>query len=366
MNPPLKTALLVTTHEGQPTVAELERQAAADMRPRKDYVELAKRLDCDVIDGQHMAERSSAPARALSRVNMVAAQVLEAFVRKDRYRHILAWADRLGLPLALLFKLSGGRRDLAMVSTWATRPRKAVFFSRLKVQSHLRLIFARSLQAELIRARLGVSGEKLQVEPRGVDERFWRPLEVKPGNLVCSVGWEARDYPTLLEAMRGLDLSAELAVGAIAKPLLGDTRGPVAESMRALSGGGLPPNVTLVQKKPRELRDLYARSKFVVIPVKDVEFDAGVTATTEAMASGKPVIATRTRAIGDLFEDGVQGLYVPPGDPAAMRQAIEALDGDPARVRRMGEAARALVLKHHTLDMCMDRFAALVSGEGVA
>lgn len=356
-----KVALIVTSHAETLSCEEHQRLADADERPRKDYVVLSKLLDADVIDNHFIARHAHPAARALSRANMVAGQVAEVFLRGDRYAHVLAWADRLGLPLATLYKLTGGRRDVVMVSTWATRPRKALFFRPLRVDSHLAKIFARSLQADLMAERLGVPREKLQVEPRGVDERFWRPMpEVPVENLLCSVGWEARDYRTLIDAVRGLDVKAELAVGAIAKPLLTDTTGPVAATLKEIAGGGLPPNVELTQRKPRELRALYARSKLVVITVKDVEFDAGVTATTEAMAMGKAVVASRTPGIADLFQDGQQGLYVPPGDPAALRAAIARLLAHPEEAERMGRAGREKVEREHTLDACMRRFADVV------
>lgn len=360
-----KVALVVTSHHETPSCEELRRLAAADERPRKDYVVLAGLLDAEVIDNHFMEARADPLTRALSRRNMVAGQVAEVFLHQRRYRHILAWADRLGLPLATLFKLTGARRDLVMVSTWATRTRKALFFSPLHVETHLAKIFARSLQAELMVERLGVPPTKLQVEPRGVDERFWRPMpEVPVEDLVCSVGWEARDYRTLIDAVRPLAVRAELAVGAIAKPLLTDTRGPVARSLREIAGAGLPPNVTLTQRNPKELRALYARSKVAVITVEDVEFDAGVTATTEAMAMGKAVIATRTPGIADLFQHGEHGLYVPPGDVAALREALARLLARPEEAERLGRAARAKVEKEHTLDACMRRFADVVLAAG--
>ncbi len=357
----IRVALMVTSHQETLSCEEHERLAAADERPRKDYVVLSKLIAADVIDNHYMRERAHPVARTLSRRNMVAGQVAEIFLRQDRYHRILAWADRLGLPLATLFKLTRSRRDLIMVSTWATRPRKALFFKPLGVHSHIEKIFARSLQAELMADRLGVPRQKLKVEPRGVDEKFWRPMpEIPVENLVCSVGWEARDYRTLIDAVRPLDVKAELAVGAIAKPLLTDKTGPVARTLKEIAGDGLPPNVSLTQRKPRELRKLYARSKMVIISVQNVEFDAGVTATTEAMAMGKPVIATRTPGIADLFTDGQEGLYVPPGDPAAMRAAIRRLLDNPAEAERMGRAGRAKVEREHRLEDCMRRFARII------
>ena len=58
----------------------------------------------------------------------------------------------------------------------------------------------------------------------------------------------------------------------------------------------------------------------------------------EAMASGKPVVATRVGGIPELVEDGVSGFLVERGDVAAMSARIIQLLRDPELRRRMGEA----------------------------
>jgi glycosyltransferase involved in cell wall biosynthesis len=84
------------------------------------------------------------------------------------------------------------------------------------------------------------------------------------------------------------------------------------------------------------------------------------------MSMGKAVIVTRTRGQIDLIEDGVQGIYVPPRDPRALRAAIERLIADPAEAERMGRAGRALVEKRHTLTGYVTQLAKIVSGETTA
>lgn len=63
-------------------------------------------------------------------------------------------------------------------------------------------------------------------------------------------------------------------------------------------------------------------------------------ALIEAMALGRPVVATRVGGTPELVRDGVDGILVPPRDPAALADAIIALLRDPERRVRMGEAAR--------------------------
>src|SRR5947209_16326858 len=108
---PGRSLLMVPAWTGQALPAELDRQAAADVRPRSDYVELARALDAEIMDQQYLTDRAGPVARAVARtIGVVPAQILEAYLRRGRYTHIVARADRLGLPLALLFKLSGARR----------------------------------------------------------------------------------------------------------------------------------------------------------------------------------------------------------------------------------------------------------------
>jgi glycosyltransferase involved in cell wall biosynthesis len=60
----------------------------------------------------------------------------------------------------------------------------------------------------------------------------------------------------------------------------------------------------------------------------------------EAMAAGRPVVATRVGGLVDLIEDGRTGRLVPPRDPAALAEAMGALIDDPAARAAMGEVAR--------------------------
>lgn len=70
----------------------------------------------------------------------------------------------------------------------------------------------------------------------------------------------------------------------------------------------------------------------------------------EAMAAGKPVVATRGGAIPEIVIEGQTGLIVPMGDPAAMAQAIASLLADPARAAAMGVAGRDRVRERFTID----------------
>jgi glycosyltransferase involved in cell wall biosynthesis len=76
----------------------------------------------------------------------------------------------------------------------------------------------------------------------------------------------------------------------------------------------------------------------------------------EAGASGLPVVATTTGGFLDTIDPST-GILVPPGDVAALADALTALVGDPTRARALGRAARARVLGYFTWDRVADTLA---------
>lgn len=92
---------------------------------------------------------------------------------------------------------------------------------------------------------------------------------------------------------------------------------------------------------PSELGSYYDRAAVVVVPSRREGY--GMTAR-EAMAHGRPVVATAVGGLVDAIEDGVNGLLVPAGDVAALRRALERLLGDAGLRRRLGIAARTRAL----------------------
>jgi len=63
----------------------------------------------------------------------------------------------------------------------------------------------------------------------------------------------------------------------------------------------------------------------------------------EALAAGRPVIASATGGVGDWLEHGVSGLLVKPGDVQDLARALNQLLADPQRQRAMGIAGREAV-----------------------
>jgi len=88
--------------------------------------------------------------------------------------------------------------------------------------------------------------------------------------------------------------------------------------------------------------------------------DAYGLAILEAQAAGLPVVAGHTGGVGDIVADGLTGLLVPVGDPAAFSAAAAVLIDDATRRARMTLAARRKVATHHDIAAAARRFDAVL------
>jgi glycosyltransferase involved in cell wall biosynthesis len=276
---------------------------------------------------------------------------MEVDRRSDEYDVIVTWSERVSLSLMTLQRLAAAR----------SKPHVAMlyWFSRPSVQLPLRA-FGRSLHAivtwssvqrEYAIRHLGLAPEKLYLVKHFVDQVFWHSSNGGADDMICSAGAEMRDYGTLLTALRGTGLRCHIASDHVRVDRYGFARRIPIDRFACLASG----DVTIGRKPAIELRDLYQRSRFVVVPLHASDTDNGVNVILEAMAMGKPVICSRTRGQVDVVQDGATGIFVPVGDPQALREAMLELWKDPARARAMGRAAREHVERHHTLEkFCRD------------
>jgi glycosyltransferase involved in cell wall biosynthesis/SAM-dependent methyltransferase len=95
-----------------------------------------------------------------------------------------------------------------------------------------------------------------------------------------------------------------------------------------------------------DVADVYAAADVVVNPAR-LEESFGRVAP-EALVAGRPVVASRVGAIPEVLRDGVDGLLVPPGDPAALAAGVCRLAEDGALPKRLVASGRAVVLERFT------------------
>lgn len=130
----------------------------------------------------------------------------------------------------------------------------------------------------------------------------------------------------------------------------------VAEGLRLVVAGDGPlrPRVpqALGMLPRRELYGHLDRAAVVVFPSRR---DGFPVACAEAMAHGRAVVATAVGGLPDMIVHGETGFLVPPGDPAALRAAIDRLLADPELRQRLGAAARLRIEELCGWDRVIDR-----------
>jgi len=325
---------------------ELKAEIAKGREPRLDVFRLAEELGADVLDFTDV-ERSSNPLVRLTAkaAGNSAAVATLGFLARDRYDAYFTTGEDIGLPLATLLKVGRARASHTMIAHTLFPKKKTVFFKYGRVASHIdRLLVYSTSEERFATQKLGIAHEAVLRIAYHADDQFFRPdpRPVEP-DLICAAGQLLRDYDCLIEAVKGVNVRVQIAAGS---PWIDTRLNPTRD---------LPPNVTWGKLGRYDLRELYARSAFAVVPIRQNHYQTGIATILEMMAMGKCVIASKTYGQTDTIVDGETGLYVPPGDPGALRAAIERLLARPEEAQRMGQAARRYIESKAGLDLFVRR-----------
>lgn len=204
-------------------------------------------------------------------------------------------------------------RKPLVVQLWGTDvelARRAPRLARAVLRRARIVVCASSALAEAARE---LGARDVRVVPAGVE------LPDEPG--------EPDDPPHVLYVGRlapekGVD---DLVAAADGLPLVVVGDGPVPVPRKT----GFVPHA--------EVGGYYRRAAVVCVPSRREGYGM---AALEAMAHGRPVVASAVGGLTDLVADGETGLLVPPGDRGALRAALERLLADPEERARMGAEGR--------------------------
>ena len=206
-------------------------------------------------------------------------------------------------------------------------------------------------------AGAGVPEHKLRVVPNGID----------PAALARSADPALRtrlaggpDRPLVLTAARlspqkAIDvlLSAAALVPDAVFVIAGD--GPDRAALEARAQAlGIAPRVRFLGPRD-DVPELLATCDVYVLPSL---FEGLPLSVLEAMAAGKPVVATRIPGTDEAVADGETGILVPPGDAPALAAAIRAFLSDPVRAQSAGEAGLDRVRAQFSVRAMVDGVAA--------
>ncbi|MDX3248198.1 glycogen synthase [Streptomyces sp. ME18-1-4] len=229
------------------------------------------------------------------------------------------------------------------LSSWAERSAVEAADAVIAVSSAMR--------EDILACYPTLAPDRVHVVHNGIDTGLYRPdhgtdaltrIGLDPERpYVLFVGRITRQkgVPHLLRAVRDIDPAAQvvLCAGAPDTPEIDqEFRDLFAELSRARGGVHWIPKML---PRPEVIQLLTHAAVFVCPSVYE---PLGIV-NLEAMACGTPVVASRVGGIPEVVEDGVTGtlVTVDEGFETGLARALDAILGDPAAGRRMGEAGRA-------------------------
>jgi glycosyltransferase involved in cell wall biosynthesis len=198
---------------------------------------------------------------------------------------------------------------------------------------------------------LGVPRERVTVIPNGVDTARFAP-DVRPaeplgrspgvpviGSVACLA--PRKDLGTLLEALARLAADGTRFEAVVVGD--GPERGELESRARAL---GLDGRVRFLGER-RDIERLLPGMDVFVLSSRE---EGIPNALLEAMAAGRPAVATAVGGTPEVLRDGETGWLVPARSPQALAAALAEALGRPDEARRRGAAARRAALEGLSID----------------
>lgn len=328
------------------------KQNHRNQTPRIDFVELKKYIDINILN------YSVYKAHSLGRLFRYLETILRSDLylailglrRRGSYQFVFTMSERAGTPFAGIQKFLPKHTPLvSMFTCWSWRQEYVIQKLNLFAQMDLVIVKCKALKNHFL--ALGVPEQKIEVIPYGIDHHYFYPSKnSQPENgLILSLGEiRNRDYETLFQAVKNLNIRLVVAASG----------SWYAREKKQKVKSDIPNNVEFIGKQSlTELKILYEKAQFVVLPIHNVLYSAGATSLMEAMSMEKAVIISSSNGIQDYTIDGETCITVPPGNINELSDAIMYLLHNPSEARRLGNNARHFIETKLNLDLYVKNIA---------
>jgi glycosyltransferase involved in cell wall biosynthesis len=334
-------------------LAQRGHRVAVVTRPGAEVAQRARSEDLDVVELPLRGSFDRETARELGRVY------------EERNVDLVHAHKGIAHSAALGATLFSERRPLIVANRGVSFPLTLLNRWKYKVRLSAVVAVCEDVKRVLV-ASGGLAPEKVHVVYAGVDPAVFDPVKVNGDRIRSEWGVaagqkllvqvSARNYKGWRDLMAGAAMESrkhpELKIALVACPDEAAKAAVEAEA-RAL---GIADRVIAVGYRP-DVPDILGAADVVA----DLSWAGlGITGTLrEAMALGRPVIASSAGGNPELVEDGRSGLLVPPRDPAAFAAALGRLLEEPELARRLGCGGRERVLASFTVEARLDRMEVL-------
>ncbi|HEY7834255.1 MAG TPA: glycosyltransferase [Ktedonobacterales bacterium] len=252
-------------------------------------------------------------------------------------------------------RLKGERLGEAAAALTPAGERRADYEGRIAASADC-VTVATAHERDQLERIYGLGASRFEIIPCGVDLDRFTPgtaaqRHTARTRLETELGLRGGDPVLLavgrLDPIKGSDLLLE-AVSQMRTPanlvlVGGNPDGdPELERLRGRAAAlGLAERVRFPGAVAQEALPRYYRAADALVVASRYE-SFGLVAV-EALASGTPVVASKVGGLPSIVRDGTNGLLIPWRCPGAFAEGLDALLGDPARLRRFGAAARPSV-----------------------
>ncbi len=299
-------------------------------------------------------------------VNFPAFFTLKKIIRENNIRIIHSQGARANFYARLAGRAAGGA---SIVSTIASPVeeynvgfvKKSMYqaFDRLGDSSVDRFIAVADHMARKLVSGRGIPREKIVRIYNGVDAADYAsnpdlatkfraaydiPRDCFLAAAACRLSWE-KGLSELVAAAGKILATGSVPGGGIKYIIAGE--GPLEKDLKAaVAAGGLADSFVFTGFLD-DIRPLLAAADVFVLPSYREGFPISVL---EAMAAGKPVIASAIDGVNESVTDGENGLLVHAGEGAALAAGLETLLKDRDKVVEMGRRGREIVVEKFGLD----------------
>jgi glycosyltransferase involved in cell wall biosynthesis len=270
---------------------------------------------------------------------------LARLIRQDRIDVVHSWAPGTNVYAGLALLLAGNPPLVA--SNYGTYPRTGfltILLDRLVFKLSRQIIVNSEMGRSFTSSYYGVSPDRILVVQNWLDtSRFESPADpaAARASLDLPAGAPVAGFVGRLSEEKGISLFLEVAHDVAARLpesrflVVGD--GPLQEAMVKQSQYlGIADRVHFAGFR-HDIPDVLAAMDLMVVTST---CEGLPNAVLEAMAAGRPVIATRVGGCAQLIEDGATGYLTDPGDREALARRVTEVLSSPDRGRGMGEAGR--------------------------
>jgi glycosyltransferase involved in cell wall biosynthesis len=207
-----------------------------------------------------------------------------------------------------------------------------------------RFVVASSVEREIY-------SEYFQIEASRIDVLLWsirppieelsKPARFGDGPYICAIGSQARDYETLIEAMRRIPT---IKLVLVASP-------------HSLPRMAIPANVKVLTDVPlSDAMNVLAHSQFMVLPLRDSRVPCGHVTVVSAMHLGKAILATNSTGLRDYLIKDKNAEFVAPKNPTHLADQVERLSAHPSLLKCMGDSGLAFARENCTEDSAVGYF----------